>query len=87
MIALTRRQPVVVETEFSPARSVEQDATARLGLQLQSTGDRIEGVLSVILPQSLKHGSLDNVDDVIFQYATHFLGEDGESARWPSGND
>ena len=52
LVAPPRRQPVIVETEFAPARTVEQDATARLGTSLHSTGEDIEGVLSVVLPES-----------------------------------
>ena len=51
LVAPPRRQPVSVETEFAPARTVEQDATARLGTSLHSTGEDIEGVLSVVLPE------------------------------------
>ena len=38
LVAPPRRQPVIVETEFAPARTVEQDAIARLGTSLHSTG-------------------------------------------------
>ena len=78
-----RRQPVIVETEFAPARTVEQDATARLGTSLQSTGENIEGVLSVILPESLKTGDLETIDGAAFRYATHYLDSDGAGTRWP----
>ena len=33
--------PVIIETEFMPARSVEADATARLGKFLEYNGDLI----------------------------------------------
>ena len=64
---------MIVETEFAPARAVEQDATARLGTSLHSTGEDIEGVLSVVLPESLKTGDLETVDRAAFRYATHYL--------------
>ena len=51
LISPPRCQPVIVETEFAPAPTVEQDATERLGTKLYSTGADIEGVLSVILPK------------------------------------
>ena len=49
LIAPPRRQPVILETEFAPAHTVDQDATARLGTSLHSTGGDIEGVLSAHL--------------------------------------
>ena len=85
LVSPTRRQPVIVETEFAPARTVEQDATARLGTKLHSTGEDIEGVLSVILPQSLKTGDLETIESATFHYATHYLDSNGESIRWPPG--
>lgn len=86
LVAPPRRQPVIVETEFYPAYSVEQDALDRLGAKLLSTGAEIEGVLSVILPESLKHGDLDEVGKVKYQYAAHFLNSEGEFDRWPLNN-
>ena len=84
LIAPPRRQPVIVETEFAPANTVEKDATARLGAKLHSTGEEIEGVLSVILPESLKTGDLETVESARFRYATHYLNAKGESIRWPT---
>ena len=83
LIASPRRQPVIVETEFAPARTVEQDATARLGTNLQSTGTVIEGVLSVVLPESLRTGDLETIKGAAFRYATHYLNSDGKGMRWP----
>ena len=78
-----RRQPVILETEFAPAHTVDQDATARLGTSLHSTGEDIEGVLSVVLPESLRTGDLETVDRAAFRYATHYLDSKGDSIRWP----
>ena len=83
LIAPPRRQPVIVETEFAPARTVDQGATARLGASLRTTGEEIEGVLSVILPESLKTGDLETIESAAFRYATHYLDSKGESIRWP----
>ena len=84
LIAHPRRQPVILETEFAPAHTVDQDATARLGTSLHSTGGDIEGVLSVVLPESLKTGDLETIDRAVFRYATHYLDSKGEIIRWPS---
>ena len=83
LIAPPRRQPVIVETEFAPAHTVEQDATARLGTSLHSTGEDIEGVLSVVLPESLKTGDLETIGRATFRYATHYLDSESKSVRWP----
>ena len=84
LVASLRRHPVIVETEFAPAQTVEQEAIARLGARLHSTGEEIEGVLSVVLPDSLKTGDLETVHSAEFRYATHYLDANGESIRWPS---
>ena len=83
LIAPPRRQPVIVETEFAPAHTVDQDATARLGTSLHSSGEDIEGVLSVVLPESLKTGDLETIESAALRYATHYLDSKGESIRWP----
>ena len=83
LITPPRRQPVIVETEFAPARTVEQDATGRLGTSLHGTGTDIEGVLSVVLPESLRTGDLQTIEGATFRYATHYLNARGESTRWP----
>ena len=83
LIAPPRRQPVIVETEFAPALTVDQDAIDRLGTSLLSTGEDIEGVLSVVLPESLKTGDIETIERVGFRYATHYLNSEGDSIRWP----
>ena len=79
LIASPRRQPVIVETKFAPAHTVDQDATGRLGTSLHSTGADIEGVLSVVLPETLKTGDLETIDRAVFRYATHYLDSKGKS--------
>ena len=81
------RQPVIVETEFAPASTVDKDATARLGTTLQSGGTGIEGVLSVILPEKLRTGDLESIENASFRYATHYLDTGGNRKRWPAGRD
>ena len=81
------RQPVIVETEFAPARTVEQDATERLGAALRGSDTQIEGVLSVVLPKSLKTGDSEAVEGASFRYAAHYLNSDGEGRRWPPGRE
>ena len=47
VIAVPNRTPVIVETEFFPAVTVEQDARARLNETLMSTGRTIEQVVLI----------------------------------------
>ena len=42
--------PVVVETEFEPARTVERDAIARLGAILAQSGSLVEQTLALRIP-------------------------------------
>ncbi len=83
LIHTPSRQPVAVETEFDPARTVENEAIGRLGRKLDSTGDTIESALSVVFPVELKTGSLAAIENSKLRYATHHLNKDGHHSRWP----
>ncbi len=87
LIDAPRHHPVIVETEFAPARTVEQDATARLGKRLSHAKKSIEGVLSVVLPEGLKTGDLERIAGAEFRYAAHYLDSAGNHVRWPAGKD
>ena len=84
LITAGMNQSVIVETEFAPANTVDQDAIDRLGVRLESTEEEVEGVLAVILPKDLKTGDLDAIDRAGFRYATHSLAPGGEKIRWPA---
>ncbi|MDE0368331.1 MAG: hypothetical protein OXP09_22520 [Gammaproteobacteria bacterium] len=47
-------QPVVVETEYAPATTVEHDAATRLGLTPLNSPDPIEQTIAVRIPVSLR---------------------------------
>lgn len=83
LIHTPSRQPVAVETEFDPARTVENEAIGRLGRKLDSTGDTIESSLSVVFPVELKTGSLAAIENSKLRYATHHLHADDHHSRWP----
>lgn len=53
VVRLSGGAPVVVETEYEPAREVEQDAAQRLGMALASTGDPVEQSIAVRMPSEL----------------------------------
>ena len=77
--------PVVVETEFSPAGTVEQDARERLGKTI--AGQPVEGVLAVRIPGELAHRDQDELDAAIgqarFEYCLFSAGNEEAPQRWP----
>ncbi len=78
-------QPVVVETEFAPAATVERDAAARLGLT-PIDGERIEQVVAVRLPAELRRGQADlpaRIANSEFGYCV-LSGEPSAPSRWPA---
>ena len=79
-------QPVVVETEYVPALTVEKDAQSRLGLVTQSTADPIEQAIAVRIPKELRHGQADMPDRIgaaEFDYCV-FSGDPSCPDRWPT---
>ena len=80
--------PVVLETEFEPAHTVEADAQARLGKFLSQTGDRIEQTIAVQIPQELREAPQANLEQHIeaaeFRYCTYSLQEADTVVRWPA---
>ncbi len=49
-----RAPPIILETEFAPGRSVEDDARRRLGWALQDSQGRVEQAIAVRLPVALR---------------------------------
>ena len=80
--------PVLIETEFMPAHSVEADAMARLGKFLQYNGDLIEQTIAVQVPQELSRAPQGDLERLIkaaeFRYCTFSLQEKDTVVRWPS---
>ena len=80
--------PVVVETEFEPARTVEDDARARLGLVIAETGDVVEQAIAIRVPLAMR-GDQSHLPEQIaaaeFRYCvfTHREGEPDDPLRWP----
>ena len=80
--------PVVIETEVSPAATVESDAISRLGKQIRVTGRTILSSIAVRLPQRLrtKQGSflqseLENANDI--EMALYTGNDPSAHSRWP----
>ena len=79
--------PVSVETEYTPARTVEDDARERLGKTLQETGDSIEQALAVRIPKALASANQNDLEAEIEKATLEFciLSGDPESPRrWPA---
>lgn len=55
--------PVAVETEFEPARTVEQDASGRLGRRLATAGGHIENAVAVKMPAVLRDAPAEELAD------------------------
>ena len=80
--------PVIIETEFMPARSVEADAKARLGKFLEYNGDLIEQTIAAQVPQELSRAPQKDLGRQIeaaeFRYCTFSLQQKDTVVRWPS---
>lgn len=77
--------PVVVEAEFDPAASVEDDATARLGLEVASNRRVIEAVIALCYPDDV-HQAYDlsaALKSARLSYCVFTEEGDGES-RFPT---
>ena len=80
--------PVVVETEFEPARTVEAEARARLGLVMADSGETVEQAIAIRVPLAMR-GDQSHLPEQIaaaeFRYCvfTHREGEPDDPLRWP----
>ena len=78
--------PVAVETEYIPARSVEQDARQRLGKTLRETGENVEQALAVRIPDALAIASQSNLEEKLEEAGLEFCvfsGNIENPDRWP----
>lgn len=57
--------PVVIETEYEPARSVESDAAGRLGATLDGTGRSVAAVLAVRVPSGLRNAPGGRLSELV----------------------
>lgn len=84
-----RGSVVVVETEFLPARDVEEEAIDRLGRKLSDSGVAIEQCVAVRVPDYLKHVPQHDLDtqtaEATYEYCL-FSETDGadDPLRWPA---
>ncbi len=77
--------PVVVETEFAPARTVEADARSRLGAAIPGSDRTIEHAIALRAPESLRrvaqHALPEAVDTAEYRYC--LWSQDESEVRWP----
>ena len=79
--------PVVVETEFAPANTVENDALSRLGKTMKSDGRRVEQVIALRVPETIVRAEQQMLQCVIESAELEYclFSETTDShARWPS---
>ena len=81
--------PVIVETEWEPAATVEEDARARLGATVGADGQRVEQAVAVAVPEGLRTDDQARLAGLIaaakFRYCVlaHREGEPAAPERWP----
>ena len=77
IITDSQRSPVVVEAEYMPAHTVEDEAKARLGLRLADDGKRIEAAIALRYPSDVANASdLDNaIRSARLEYAVFYEDE------------
>ena len=87
ILSLPGSSPVVIETEFMPAVTVEEDAASRLGERLASDGRRIENVIALRIPIELRTVEQGGIEDAIrqasFTYCVLSETKVGDKQRWP----
>lgn len=79
--------PVAVETEYTPATTVEDDARQRLGKTLETTGTTIEQSIAVRIPGVMARVIQRNLRQEIERAQLEFCllsGEPNAHDRWPS---
>ena len=79
--------PVVLETEYLPARTVEQDAVARLGRELTDTGYAVEQCIALRAPNLLQQTPQALLDAAAagasYEYCLFSRTDETGHVRWP----
>ncbi len=91
LITSTGRAPVVVEAEFEPARTVEDEANSRLGLEVAEGRRSVEAVIALRYPADVADAANlhDSLSDARLEYCV-FHAEPPDSrfpeSGWVSGS-
>ncbi len=88
LIAPPNTLPVIIESEYLPARTVEEDAIGRLGRVVKSTNTRIEQVIALRAPAEIKNAQPAKLKTAIlsarFEYCLFsHPQENANMIRWP----
>ncbi len=88
LINTVAAMPIVVESEFMPANTVEEGATSRLREVVRDTNKAIEQAIALRIPAVVRNVSPDKLSDCIgqseFEYCLFSAYEDGHlPTRWP----
>ena len=80
--------PIVVETEYTPARSVESEAQGRMNKTLKGTGKRVEQVIALRAPAALRTVEQSELSAAVqrttFEYCLYSFNPDSTTSdRWP----
>ena len=78
--------PVAVETEYTPANTVEKDACERLGKTLQKDGQDIEQSIALRIPKTLSTAKQNELESLIEEARLEFClfsGDPENPSRWP----
>lgn len=78
--------PVSIETEYTPAATVEQDARQRLGKTLKESGQHIEQAIAACIPHTLANVNQNNLEEEIEKAELKFCvfsGYPENPDRWP----
>ena len=81
--------PVVIETEYMPARTVELEAQSRLNKTTKGTGKTIEQAIALRAPESLREVPQSKliaaVQTTVFEYCLYSVSTSlHEGDRWPT---
>ena len=86
-ILVPGRSPVVLETEYHPAPTVEEDAKAKLGKKLLISAQQIEQVIALRLPALLKTCPQSNLREEVskaeYEWCLWSLSTPDKPVRWP----
>ena len=86
IITDTQRAPVVVEAEYMPAYTAEDEAKARFGLKLADGGKRIEAAIALRYPAGITDAS--DIDGAIraarLEYAVFYKDKKDKMLRFPA---
>ena len=80
--------PVLIETEFAPARTVENDAKSRLGRDVRNLDRHVDQVIALRAPAKLRGTPQPELRETVgqahFEYCVWSSAEAGNHSRWPT---